>query len=132
MTVYRSLTHDIAVEAEAFFLEDRSMPEDGVFLWAYRMRIVNQGTQNVRLMARYWRIIDAAGRLHEVRGTGVIGEQPTIAPGGNFSYVSSTPLPTPSGTMEGVYSMETDAGQRIEIDIPAFALESPYERHPVH
>ena len=126
------MTREISVEAEAFFLDDRSDPEEHVFLWAYRIRISNGSPRRVKLISRHWRITDGAGRLHEVRGTGVIGEQPVLEPGEHYSYVSGTPLPTPSGTMCGTYCMSDDAGIEFEVTIPAFALESPYERHPVH
>ncbi len=130
--MYRAVTNNIAVEAEVFFLDDQSEPKKSIFLWAYRIRIKNEGDAVVRLRSRHWRITDAQGRLHEVRGTGVVGEQPHIEPGESFEYVSGTPLNTPSGTMVGSYAMQHNDGALFEVKIPAFALESPYEHHHVH
>ena len=96
-------------------------------VWAYWVRIDNQGPETVQLRSRYWHITDASGRIQEVRGAGVVGEQPVMQPGQSYEYTSGTPLPTPSGIMLGSYEMESEQGERFEIGIPAFSLDSPYQ-----
>ena len=86
----------------------------------------------MQLLSRYWRITDARGRVREVRGDGVIGEQPVIAPGRAFEYTSGAPLETPSGFMTGTYGMRASTGESFEVGIPLFALESPYEAKGMH
>ena len=125
--MYSSITRSIRVSVEPIFLEDQSSPSDDHYVWAYQVRIENDGEETVQLVNRYWRITDAMGRIQEVQGEGVVGEQPTLRPGQAFEYTSGTPLDTPSGIMVGSYEMETPAGERFEIDIPAFSLDSPYQ-----
>lgn len=125
--MYRRVTRDIAVTVEPFFLDDQSSPYDRHFVWAYHVVIENLGAETVQLKRRYWRITDALGRVQEVRGDGVVGEQPRLAPGQMFEYTSGTPLATPSGIMVGSYSMETDAGESFDAAVPAFSLDSPHE-----
>ena len=96
------------------------------------MTIENKGEQTVQLLTRYWRIVDASGRAQEVRGPGVVGEQPVLRPGESFEYTSGTPLPTPSGFMVGSYQMTTLDGSHFEVAIPAFSLDSPHVRRSVH
>jgi len=103
-------TRDITVTVRPVFLENRSSPLEHQFFWAYFIRIQNNGGEAVRLMRRYWRITDSLGRVHEVRGDGVVGQQPMIEPGETFEYDSGTPLTTPSGIMVGSYQMMTDSG----------------------
>jgi len=86
----------------------------------------------VQLLSRHWRITDSRGRVREVRGAGVVGEQPVLKPGGAFEYTSGAPLETPSGFMTGTYQMRANSGENFEIDIPLFALESPYEQRRMH
>jgi ApaG protein len=88
---------------------------------------MNDGPEKVQLRARYWRITDAVGRVQEVRGPGVVGEQPVLDPGEAFEYTSGTPLPTPSGIMTGVYQMEAADGEQFDVEIPAFSLDSPHQ-----
>ena len=107
------------------FLADRSSPENGYFFWAYTIELTNRGRETVQLKTRHWRITDAHGRLQEVRGAGVVGEEPVLKPGENFEYTSGVPLPTPSGFMTGSYGMVTDGGEHFDIDIPAFSLDTP-------
>lgn len=123
--MYRSTTRNIEIEVEPFYLEDRSDPDDGRYVWAYRVTIANNSDQPVQLIARYWRITDAAGRVEEVRGPGVVGEQPELNPGDSFQYTSGCPLRTPSGFMVGSYTMRKEGGELFEVDIPAFALDLP-------
>jgi ApaG protein len=124
-TAYRSVTRQIEVKAAPRFLADRSSPENGYFFWAYTITLTNLGRETVQLKTRHWRITDAFGRLQEVRGNGVIGEEPVLKPGENFEYTSGVPLPTSSGFMVGTYGMVTEAGEPFDIDIPAFSLDLP-------
>jgi len=130
--MYERTTRGITVQVEPTFLEDHSAPDDGRFVWAYHVRIENKGGETVQLRTRYWRIMDARGEVHEVRGEGVVGEQPVLGPGGAFEYTSGTPLATPSGFMAGTYSMENTEGEFFDVEIPAFSLDSPYYQAPIH
>jgi ApaG protein len=123
--MYQAVTRGIEVKVTPRFLAERSSPENGYFFWAYTIAITNGGTETVQLKARHWRITDANGRLQEVRGAGVVGEEPTLKPGQSFEYTSGVPLQTPSGFMTGTYQMVTDRGEPFEIVIPPFSLDSP-------
>jgi ApaG protein len=129
---YEEITRDIKIAVEPNFLEDQSEPEESRYLWSYRVIIENKSALTVQLLSRYWRITDARGRIHEVRGEGVIGEQPVIAPGRAYEYTSGAPLETASGFMTGTYHMRASTGENFEVGIPMFALESPYEAHRMH
>jgi len=126
--MYSLTSHDIRVTVKPVYLEEQSSPEDGQYVWAYQVRIVNLGEETVRLRNRSWSITDAHGRTQEVRGPGVVGEQPLLRPGDSFEYTSGCPLPTPSGVMVGSYEMEASNGERFEVAIPAFSLDSPHQR----
>ena len=121
--MYRAVTRNIEVTVSARFLADRSAPDKGQFFWAYTIEIANNGSETVQLKTRYWHITDGQGRVQEVRGAGVVGEEPVIEPGESFEYTSGVPLQTPSGFMVGRYGMVTDSGERFDIDIPAFSLD---------
>lgn len=123
--MYRAITRQIEVIVEPQFLPERSSPDKRQFFWAYTIIIVNVGTETVQLKTRHWIITDGAGRSQEVRGEGVIGEQPVLGPGERFEYTSGVPLTTTSGFMTGRYQMVTDTGEPFEIDIPLFSLDSP-------
>ncbi|OIQ90859.1 protein ApaG [mine drainage metagenome] len=123
--MYSKTTRAITVSVQPVYLDEQSDPARHQFVWAYRVRIVNTGFETVRLLRRHWRITDAYGRRQTVDGEGVVGEQPVLEPGGAFDYTSGTPLPTPSGFMEGHYLMETRGGERFEVEIPAFSLDGP-------
>lgn len=125
--MYSAVTQSIKVTVKPVYLEDQSSPTENHYVWAYHVRIENQGDSTVQLRSRHWRITDALGRLQEVRGAGVVGEQPILKPGGTFEYTSGTPLPTPSGIMTGTYEMEREGGDRFDIKIPAFSLDSPHQ-----
>src|SRR3954452_9160019 len=125
--MYEKTTRSIKVTVRPFYLEDQSSPTDNHYVWAYQVRIENYGGETVQLRRRYWRITDALGRIQEVRGPGVVGEQPVLAPGEAFEYTSGTPLPTPSGIMVGRYEMETKSGENFWVRIPAFSLDSPHQ-----
>lgn len=124
---YEAVTQDIRVAVEPFFLDDQSVPEESRFVWAYSVEIQNLGGDTVQLMNRYWRITDALGRVEEVHGPGVVGEQPELAPGQSFTYTSGAPLATPSGIMNGHYEMRDSRGARFDVEIPAFSLDSPHQ-----
>jgi ApaG protein len=130
--MYKKTTRGIRVSVTPTFLEGQSTPEDNYFFWAYTVVIENLGQETVQLKTRYWRITDAAGLNQEVRGEGVVGEQPVLHPGESYEYVSGAPLGTASGIMVGSYRMETADGETFDVDIPAFALESPYEQKRLH
>lgn len=125
--MYSKTTRGIRVTVEPAFLEEQSSPAEGRYFWAYRVRIENGGAETVQLLRRHWRITDALGRLQEVRGDGVVGEQPVLGPGEAFEYTSGCPLTTPSGIMAGAYAMETPDGRAFDAEIPAFSLDSPYQ-----
>jgi ApaG protein len=130
--MYATVTRNIEVTVTPRFLPEKSSPEQGHFFWAYTIEIINRGTETVQLKTRHWRITDAHGRVQEVRGAGVVGEQPRLGPGESFEYTSGVPLPTPSGFMVGSYSMVTDRGERFDIAIPAFSLDSPDARRTIN
>lgn len=125
--MYSQITRSIKVVVKPTYLEDQSSPSDNHYVWAYHVRIENQGEETVQLRRRHWKITDAMGRMQEVRGAGVVGEQPVLKPGASFEYTSGTPLPTPSGIMVGSYEMETNAGTSFDVAIPAFSLDSPHQ-----
>lgn len=126
--MYTAITREIRVTALPEFLPDRSDPEEERFFWAYTIEIANFSRETVQLLSRHWIIIDADGRREEVRGEGVVGEQPTLEPGETYRYASGCPLSTPSGLMQGTYTMMTDTGETFEIEIPAFSLDSPMSK----
>ena len=125
--MYSETTHSIKVTVQPFYLDEQSSPAEGRFVWAYHVRIENQGGETVQLRRRHWQITDSRGHVAEVEGPGVVGEQPVLKPGEAFEYTSGTPLPTPSGIMVGTYEMEAHGGQRFRVRIPAFSLDSPHQ-----
>ena len=128
--MYSAVTREIRVQVEPIYLDDQSEPDEAQYVWAYRVQIENEGTETVQLLSRYWHITDGMGRVQEVRGAGVIGEQPVLNPGESYEYTSGTPLPTPSGIMKGSYQMSTPSGEKFDIEVPAFSLDCPHEaRH---
>ena len=126
---YYSTTRAVTVKVEPTFLADQSSPLASQYIWAYRIRIENHGDCKIQLKHRHWIITDALGQVHEVKGAGVVGEQPMLKPGDAFEYMSGTPLQTPSGIMVGTYQMEDEFGEIFDIAIPAFSLDSPYQPH---
>jgi ApaG protein len=129
---YEKVTRNIRVVVEPAFLESHSDPEESRFFWAYHIVIENRGSETVQLLTRHWLITDARGRVQEVKGAGVVGEQPILKPAARFEYTSGVPLETPTGFMTGSYRMRSAKGENFDIGIPAFALESPYESGRVH
>jgi len=125
--VYSETTRSITVTVKPVYLEDQSSPTDNHYVWAYHVRIENKGSETVQLRRRHWRITDAIGRVNEVRGPGVVGEQPVLKPGEAYEYTSGTPLSTPSGIMVGSYEMETRDGGSFAVAVPALSLDSPHQ-----
>ena len=126
--MYRAITRQIVVTVEPNFMPERSVVDRGQYFWSYTIVITNAGPETVQLKTRYWIITDATGRKQEVRGEGVVGEQPVLAPGERFEYTSGVPLPTASGFMTGRYQMVSESGERFEIDVPTFSLDSPDQK----
>ena len=124
--MYKAISEDIQITVLPEFLPDQSDPDEERFFWAYTIEIVNLGQRTVQLMSRHWRITDARGHLEEVRGAGVVGEQPILTPGGSFRYTSGCPLSTASGIMVGSYRFVDEAGRSFEAEIRAFSLDSPH------
>lgn len=118
----QAVTRGIRVEVQSVFVPERSDPDDGQWFFAYRVRISNQGQETTQLVSRHWVIIDGRGHVEEVRGPGVVGEQPLLHPGESFEYTSACPLRTPHGTMHGSYQMVTEEGTRFDAEIAPFAL----------
>lgn len=130
--MYQAMTENIRVTVKPEFLEAQTRPEEGKYVWAYTVTVENHGHETVTLLTRHWIITDALGRRQDVRGDGVVGEQPTLAPGQKFEYTSGCPLSTPSGMMVGSYGMITSTGRPFDVAIPAFSLDSPHDRHSVN
>jgi ApaG protein len=123
--MYTATTNGISVTVEPRYMADRSDPAEGRFFWAYTVEIANGGAAAVQIIARHWVITDQSGRREDVRGMGVVGEQPVIEPGSSFTYTSGCPLPTPSGVMVGTYQAVADDGEIFAVAIPAFSLDVP-------
>jgi ApaG protein len=123
--MYQAETRKIAVNVTPRFMPERSSSEKSYFFWSYTIEITNKGDRTVQLKTRHWKITDAYGRLQEVKGTGVVGEEPVLEPGASYEYTSGVPLPTPSGIMTGSYGMVASDGEQFEIDIPPFSLDGP-------
>ncbi len=124
--MYTKTTKDIKVTVQPYYLEQQSEPDDDCYVWAYTIKLENFGDETVTLLNRYWHITDSLGRIQEVRGPGVVGEQPVIKPGTAFHYTSGVPLKTPSGIMMGQYEMVSEHGDKIAVEVPAFSLDSPF------
>lgn len=130
---YIATTRDIRVSVRSFYLDDQSEPDDNHFVWAYRVKIENHGQETVQLLRRTWCITDARGRTQHVHGAGVVGEQPLLEPGEAFEYTSGAPLETASGFMTGAYHMVVAAsGERFDVAIPTFSLDSPHQDQRIH
>jgi ApaG protein len=130
--MYQALTRGISVTVSSRFMPEESSPEEGRYFFAYSVEIINKGLERVQLRSRHWRIVDGHGQTQEVRGSGVIGQQPVLGPGESFSYTSGCPLTTPDGTMQGTYEMVTASGEVFEAEIPAFPLDSPHVKRVMH
>lgn len=122
---YSATTRGIDVEVVPFYLADRSEPAEQRWVWGYRITIANNSDAVIQVLARHWRITDGLGRLEEVQGPGVVGEQPELRPGDSFQYTSGCPLRTPSGIMVGSYTVRDGDGAFFDVDVPAFSLDLP-------
>ena len=118
-------TRGIVVSVEPAYLEEKSSPSSSQYFWVYRVMIENQGRETVRLVSRHWMIMNARGELTEVKGLGVVGDQPVLKPGESYEYTSGAPLDTPSGMMGGTYQMERESGEQFNVEIPTFSLDRP-------
>ena len=130
--MYSKTTNGITVTVTPYFLDDQSSPQESHFVWAYQVNIKNSGNSAIKLNHRNWLIIDANGKVINVQGEGVVGEFPIIKPGESFEYTSGTPLKTDSGIMQGFYLVSQDNGEKLKIEIPAFSLDSPYNKKKFH
>ena len=130
--MYQKTTRSIEVTVIPLYLDDQSDPDENRYVWAYQVSLENKGDETVQLLSRYWNITDANGKVLEVRGDGVVGEQPVLRPNDIFEYTSGTPLSTPSGIMVGSYQMKTSDGESFDVAIPAFSLDSPYGQRQLH
>jgi ApaG protein len=124
-----SVRHRISIDVETTYLDDQSEPREQRYVFAYTITIRNEGEVPAKLMTRHWIITDANGRVQEVRGDGVVGEQPYLKPGQGFRYSSGAVLETPVGTMQGSYQMIADDGAQFDAPIPAFRLAKPGMLH---
>ena len=130
--MYRAVTRNIEVTVEPFYLADRSDASESRYVWGYRVTIVNNSREFIQLLTRYWHITDGNGKVEEVRGPGVVGEQPALEPGDSYQYASGCPLTTPTGFMVGHYTMRNREGELFDVRIPAFSLDLPGELRTVN
>ena len=126
--MYTKTTKKISITVNPYYLEDQSEPDDQHYVWAYQVTINNLGEERVQLKNRYWKIIDSNGEKQEVRGEGVVGEQPILNPGEKYEYTSGTPLKTNSGIMSGSYQMQDLHGKIFDVNIPPFSLDIPDQK----
>ena len=122
-------TRGIKIEVESEYLPDRSEPQNQFYFFAYHVRISNEGNETAQLLSRHWIITDGEGKVEEVKGPGVVGEQPTLEPGDSFEYSSACPLKTPRGDMRGTYQMVTEGGENFDAEIAKFELMPQYTLH---
>lgn len=127
--MYVETTHDIEIRVEPKFVPEQSDPTANYYFFAYRVRISNHSPTSAKLISRHWIITDGHGHTEEVRGEGVVGEQPLLEPGASYEYTSACPLPTPTGNMRGSYQMQDSAGRRLNVRIPLFFLRHPDTFH---
>jgi ApaG protein len=124
-----AVTRNVRVEVESRFAPEHSQPFQNHWFFYYTVRITNEGEDTVHLLSRRWLITDGSGSTEEVHGLGVVGEQPTLAPGESFQYTSGCPLKTPTGVMRGTYQMAGEDGDHFNVEIAPFALHEPYTVH---
>jgi ApaG protein len=129
MFTSEATTHGVRVQVVSRYSPERSQPSGNKWFFLYTVTISNEGPDPVQLLTRHWIITDGAGQVEEVRGPGVVGKQPTLAPGESFEYTSGCPLGTPFGIMEGSYQMITTSGDRFDARIAPFTLSEPYTVH---
>lgn len=121
-----AVTRGIKIHVEPQYDALRSRPAEGLWFFLYTVTLKNEGSETVQLISRHWIITDEENRTEEVRGPGVVGEQPVLAPGESFQYTSGCPLTTPTGTMHGTYQMVTSEGDTFDAEIAPFVLSEPY------
>lgn len=126
MFTSEAITRGVRVRVESTFDPNRSKPHENQWFFLYTIEIANLGAETVRLLSRHWIITDETGKVDEVRGPGVVGEQPVLEPGQAFEYTSGCPLTTPTGTMHGTYRMVSDHGEYFDAEIAPFLLSEPY------
>lgn len=124
-----AITNNVRVEVESQYAAEHSQPFQSHWFFHYTVRITNEGDDTVKLISRHWVITHADGHIDEVKGSGVVGEQPVLAPGESFQYTSGCPLKTSTGIMRGTYQMVTDDGDHFDVEIAPFALHEPYTIH---
>lgn len=129
MFTSEATTRGVRVSVQSEYAPERSRPEDQQWFFLYTITITNTGEDTVQLLSRHWVITDAEGHIEEVRGPGVVGQQPVLDPGESFTYTSGCPLGTAFGTMEGTYQMTTRAGERFDARVAPFTLSEPYTVH---
>ena len=129
MTMDTEKEHNITVEVETDYIEGQSEPDNERYVFSYTITIRNEGGEPAQLLSRHWLITDANGNVQEVKGEGVVGEQPHLKPGEGFQYTSGAMITTPVGSMQGTYQMVTDQGDEFDTEIPAFTLAIPRTLH---
>jgi ApaG protein len=120
----KAVTRDVEVSVDSFFLEEQSDEDKNVYAFAYRVRLKNRSERTVQLVSRHWIITDSSGKVSHVKGEGVVGQQPVLAPGADYEYVSGSRLESPLGTMHGTYQMRTETGETFDAEIPVFTLSA--------
>ena len=125
---YSLITHNIRVSVKTNFLNDQSDEDNNLWVWSYNILIENNRTETIQLIDRYWKITDETGHIQEVKGAGVIGQQPIIEPKNSFQYSSGTPLSKPSGFMNGIYNMIYGKNKPLKVIIPTFSLDKPLNK----
>jgi len=124
-----AVTKGIRVQVQSEYAAEKSRPAQNEWFFLYTVTISNEGTEPVQLVTRHWIITDGTGHIEEVRGPGVVGQQPTLQPGESFEYTSGCPLTTPFGVMEGTYQMVAASGEQFDAKIAPFTLSEPYTVH---
>ena len=124
-----ALSNGILVEVESEYVPEQSDPQNQAYLFTYHITITNQSFESIQLISRHWIITDGDGKVEEVQGPGVVGEQPVLEPGETFEYSSFCPLKTPMGTMKGSYQMQAESGESFEAEIAEFSLKPSYTLH---
>ena len=119
-----AITQGVEVSVESFFLEEQSDVDNNVYAFAYRVRLKNLSDRTVQLISRHWIITDSSGKVSHVKGEGVVGQQPVLAPGADYEYVSGSRLDSPLGTMHGTYQMRDEGGGLFDAEIPVFTLSA--------
>lgn len=127
--MYSEVTRQIEVRVDPIYVADQSRPDEDYFFFAYRVRIKNESTVGAKLLSRHWHIVDGHGHKEEVKGPGVVGQQPRLEPGQEYEYTSFCPLPTPTGNMRGTYQLIDDRGDKFDINIPLFFFRVPEFLH---